>query len=53
MPVLFYIDPEYAEDPRLENVDVITLSYVFFQSKEGLELPELTVPHAPHVKQSV
>lgn len=39
MPVFFYIDPEYAEDPRLENVDSIVLSYVFFESKEGVNLP--------------
>lgn len=44
MPVFFYIDPEYAEDPRLENVDIITLSYVFFESKEGVELPNLRIP---------
>ena len=39
MPVFFYIDPEYATDPRLENVDSIVLSYVFFESKEGANLP--------------
>ena len=39
MPVFFYIDPEYAEDPRLENVDSIVLSYVFFESKEKANLP--------------
>ncbi|XP_015109792.1 cytochrome c oxidase assembly protein COX11, mitochondrial [Diachasma alloeum] len=39
MPVFFYIDPEYAEDPRLENCDDITLSYTFFEAKRGLDLP--------------
>lgn len=39
MPVFFYIDPEYAEDPRLENINSIVLSYVFFESKEGVNLP--------------
>ncbi|ODN04778.1 Cytochrome c oxidase assembly protein COX11, mitochondrial [Orchesella cincta] len=34
LPVFFYIDPEFAEDPRMENVDLITLSYTFFASKE-------------------
>ncbi|XP_055983365.1 cytochrome c oxidase assembly protein COX11, mitochondrial [Sorex fumeus] len=35
MPVFFYIDPEFAEDPRMVNVDFITLSYTFFEAKEG------------------
>lgn len=39
MPVFFYLDPEFAEDPRMENVDEITLSYTFFEAKEGLQLP--------------
>ncbi|KAL3876439.1 hypothetical protein ACJMK2_034285 [Sinanodonta woodiana] len=39
MPVFFYIDPDYVEDPRLENVNTIFLSYTFFEAKEGLNLP--------------
>lgn len=39
MPVFFYIDPEIVEDPKLQNVDSIILSYTFFEAKEGLELP--------------
>lgn len=39
MPVFFYIDPEFAEDPRMANVDLITLSYTFFEAKEGHKLP--------------
>ncbi|KAL1129371.1 hypothetical protein AAG570_013898 [Ranatra chinensis] len=39
MPVFFYIDPEFAEDPKMELVDSITLSYTFFEAKEGLKLP--------------
>lgn len=34
MPVFFYIDPEFATDYRLKNVDHITLSYVFFRTGE-------------------
>ena len=34
MPVFFYIDPEFATDRRLKNVDHITLSYVFFKTDE-------------------
>ena len=40
MPVFFYIDPEFLEDPYLEKVDTITLSYTFFESKPGLALPQ-------------
>lgn len=31
MPVFFYIDPEFATDPRLKGVDNLTLSYTFFK----------------------
>lgn len=40
MPVFFYIDPDFMDDPFLENVDEITLSYTFFESKPGLQLPQ-------------
>lgn len=39
MPVFFFIDPEYAEDPKLEGIDKITLSYTFFEAKEGVHIP--------------
>lgn len=39
MPVFFYIDPEFSEDPKMELVDTIVLSYTFFEAKEGLKLP--------------
>jgi len=39
MPVFFYIDPDYVDDPFLENCHEITLSYTFFESKPGLKLP--------------
>lgn len=38
MPVFFYIDPEFNDDPVLAKVDTITLSYTFFESKEGEQL---------------
>jgi len=47
MPVFFYIDPEFCEDPKMERVDIITLSYTFFEAKEGqnLVLPNYFKPH--------
>ncbi|MCC7305861.1 MAG: cytochrome c oxidase assembly protein [Alphaproteobacteria bacterium] len=31
-PVVFFVDPAMAEDPDMQDVDVITLSYTFFES---------------------
>lgn len=31
MPVLFFIDPEIAQDPNLNDVKTITLSYTFYR----------------------
>ena len=45
MPVFFYLDNEFGNDPLLENVDSICLSYTFFESKGSInlenELPKL------------
>jgi cytochrome c oxidase assembly protein subunit 11 len=32
MPVFFFIDPDFAQDPQLTHVSNITLSYTFFQT---------------------
>jgi cytochrome c oxidase assembly protein subunit 11 len=32
MPVFFFIDPEFLDDPQLAHVHNITLSYTFFQT---------------------
>ncbi len=39
LPVFFYIDPDYANDPALEYLDSILLSYTFYASTTGLQLP--------------
>ncbi|XP_066444117.1 cytochrome c oxidase assembly protein COX11, mitochondrial [Eleutherodactylus coqui] len=39
MPVFFFIDPEFAEDPRMMTVEHIMLSYTFFEAKDGDKLP--------------
>jgi len=39
LPVFFYIDPEFCEDPLLDGVTTITLSYTFFEAKEGFQVP--------------
>jgi cytochrome c oxidase assembly protein subunit 11 len=33
MPVAFYIDPEIADDPSLDDVSEVTLSYTFFPAE--------------------
>jgi len=30
MPVLFYVDPKFNDDPDMEDVNTITLSYTFY-----------------------
>ena len=30
MPVFFYIDPEFVNDPNMKGIETVTLSYTFF-----------------------
>lgn len=41
MPVFFFIDPEFTTDPKMENVENITLSYTFFEAKQGVNLSNI------------
>ena len=47
MPVFFYIDPEFATDPRLKGINHLTLSYTFFNvEEEAVDVDGETVPAA-------
>ena len=35
LPVTFFVDPEIADDPNLDDVSTITLSYTFFRTDTG------------------
>lgn len=42
MPVFFFIDPDFASDPLMRNVDDIILNYTFFQARydnDGVLIP--------------
>jgi cytochrome c oxidase assembly protein subunit 11 len=34
MPVFFFLDPDLLEDPKMDEIDSITLSYTFFKVSE-------------------
>jgi len=41
MPVFFFIDPEFADDPQLAKYDDIILSYTFFRASDQEDNPQL------------
>lgn len=44
MPVFFFLDPEFASDERMADVDEVTLSYTFFRA-EDVSMEELQEAH--------
>jgi len=44
MPVFFFLDPEFATDERMADVEEVTLSYTFFRA-EDVSMAELQAAH--------
>lgn len=42
MPVVFFVDPAFAEDSEMSHVDTITLSYTFLRSANPTQAKELS-----------
>ncbi|CEG68705.1 Putative Cytochrome c oxidase assembly protein subunit 11 [Rhizopus microsporus] len=45
MPVFFFIDPDFLEDPLMKDVNTITLSYTFFNSQHAKGLKPVQQQH--------
>lgn len=50
MPVFFYVDPDILDDPKLDDVTEMVLSYSFFLSKG--RNPHLEQQFAPEVRDA-
>lgn len=46
MPVYFFVDPDFATDPDMADVKVITLSYTFFRAASP-QTAQIAAPAAP------
>jgi cytochrome c oxidase assembly protein subunit 11 len=44
MPVFFYIDPEFVNDPATRKIETVTLHYTFFKAKYDREGHMYPVP---------
>ena len=50
MPVFFYLDPEFAVDPLMDDVKSIVLAYTFIDTRTAKEL-NMELPKSPHAYQ--
>lgn len=41
MPVFFYIDPDFVNDPSMKGIEQVTLSYTFFSQSFYMTFPKL------------
>jgi cytochrome c oxidase assembly protein subunit 11 len=40
MPVFFYVDPDFLDDPNMAGINTLTLSYTFFRAdRDAHKLP--------------
>uniref|UniRef100_A0A914NSR4 Uncharacterized protein n=1 Tax=Meloidogyne incognita TaxID=6306 RepID=A0A914NSR4_MELIC len=53
LPVFFYIDPDFVNDPLLEDVTNLLLSYTFFESGANLKLPSPFDPNNRPLNKSL
>jgi cytochrome c oxidase assembly protein subunit 11 len=46
LPVYFFVDPDFASDPDMADVKVITLSYTFFRAHSSGQASQIAAPAA-------